>query len=248
MDGPWGSDAVAETPLPEATRAALLAFEGKAILVRRPRRSRRGAGVTIVEAEVTEAGGEARALVLPSLEDLPRAGLERGAALPGPLLLVCVHGRRDPCCARLGIPLYESLAAAGPPESVWQCSHLGGHRFAPNVLVLPTGVQLGRVPAMRARQVVSLLAAGRIPLDLYRGRTLHAPHVQAAEIALRTAAGLDGLRQVRLLRDEGQQVVFASSLGERTVHVSRHDGPPGPPSCGAEPEATTAWTARVAPA
>lgn len=245
VDRTWGRDAVADTPLPDGVRAALDAFAGKVVLVREPRERRRDGHVTVIDVTVSEEGGEANMLVLPSLGALPDADLRDGEPLRTPLVLVCVHGRRDACCARLGPPLYAEAVAAGVPVSLWQCSHLGGHRFAPNVLALPGGVQLGRVPAGRAAQVVSLLAAGRIPLDLYRGRTLYPPHVQAAEVALRTALGLDHVGDLRLLDDEGGRVAFASPGGRRTVAVARSPGPPAPASCGAEPEPTAVWTARL---
>lgn len=243
---------MADTPLPGDVRATLQDFAGRVVFIRRPRGGGRGGddddgGITVVEATTAETGGDARALVLPSLDALPGSDLRSGAALQTPLVLVCVHGRRDACCARLGTPLYAEIAATAWHEHVWQCSHLGGHRFAPNVLVLPSGVQLGRVPAARVPDVVSLLAAGRIPLELYRGRTLYPPHVQAAEVALRAATGLDGVGELRLLADGGDRVEFVSPGGQHAVRVSRRDGPPAPPSCGAGAEPTTMWTATLEP-
>ena len=105
--------------------------------------------------------------------ELPGATLAGGDPVAGPIVLVCTHGRRDACCARLGLPLFDALAPHLPPERLWQSSHLGGHRFAPNVLVLPHGIQLGRIPLERAAEVAELLEDGRIPLDLYRGRTIY---------------------------------------------------------------------------
>ena len=92
-----------------------------------------------------------------------------------------------------GLPLFDALASHVAPDRLWQASHLGGHRFAPNVLVLPQGVQLGRIPVERSHEVGQLLAHGRIPLDLYRGRTLFAAPVQAAELAVRSVTGYDRL-------------------------------------------------------
>ena len=57
--------------------------------------------------------------------------LEVGDEVAGPIVLVCAHGRRDACCARLGPPLFDALAPHCPPDALWQSSHLGGHRFAP---------------------------------------------------------------------------------------------------------------------
>jgi hypothetical protein len=128
---------------------------------------------------------------------------------------------------------------------VWQCSHLGGHRFAPNVLVLPSGIQLGRIPVDRAADVAELLAAGLIPLDLYRGRTIYPRPVQAAEIAIRIATGYDGVADLRLVAHEDEVVTFSTPAGERTAIVEQRPGPVVRESCGADPGPTAEWLARL---
>jgi len=54
-------------------------------------------------------------------------------------VLVCGHGRRDPCCGRWGTLLHVELAARETEARVWRCSHTGGHRFAPTAITLPDG-------------------------------------------------------------------------------------------------------------
>ena len=54
------------------------------------------------------------------------------------IYLVCTNGQRDVCCARFGLPLYEQLRMTYGTR-IWQTTHLGGHRFAPNLLCLPSG-------------------------------------------------------------------------------------------------------------
>lgn len=56
-----------------------------------------------------------------------------------PEVLVCAHGRRDPCCGRWGTLLHLELAARWTDVRVWRCSHTGGHRFAPTAITLPDG-------------------------------------------------------------------------------------------------------------
>ena len=60
------------------------------------------------------------------------------------LILVCTHGSRDRCCGKLGGFIYAKAHKLAP-DQVWQASHLGGHRFAPTLLVLPQGMMYGRV-------------------------------------------------------------------------------------------------------
>ena len=59
-------------------------------------------------------------------------------------ILVCTHGAHDTCCATFGYPVYEELRNRYVRESggslrVWRVSHLGGHRFSPNIVDLPEG-------------------------------------------------------------------------------------------------------------
>jgi hypothetical protein len=54
-------------------------------------------------------------------------------------VLVCGHGRRDPCCGRFGTLLHVELTAAVPDVRVWRCSHTGGHRFAPTAITVADG-------------------------------------------------------------------------------------------------------------
>jgi hypothetical protein len=240
--GSWGRDAVADTTLAPEVRASLAAFDGKVVLVRRPDRR---AGVTLFRATVGEPGGTIYRRELEDLAELPGADVDRGEPAAGQVVLVCAHGRRDACCARLGVPFYDALAPYLAPDRLWQASHLGGHRFAPNVVWLPAGVQLGRVPPTRAPAVAGLLGEGRIPLDLYRGRTIYAPPVQAAEILVRTVSGHDGVGDLRLLAHAGDLVAFATPSGELTARVEQRPGPTVPASCGAEPEPAAHWSARL---
>lgn len=233
--GAWARD-VAETALPAGLREAAAAFAGRVLLIRR-----QDGGSTHPAAfvgHVTESGGELWRLA--ALDDLAS-----GATVSGQLVLVCTHGRRDPCCRRLGTPVYEALRARVEPERLWRSSHHGGHRFAANVLVLPAGIQLGRIGTGDVERVARLLDDGRIPLEHYRGRTLYAPHVQAAEAALRRERGLDRVADVRLLAERDGLVEFATPHGEAHVAVTETEGPASPPSCGAEPEPTRHYMARL---
>lgn len=96
-----------------------------------------------------------------------------------PLYLVCAHSKRDVCCALRGRPLAADLQALRPGR-VWECSHTGGHRFAPNLLVLPLGALYGRVPDGGAAEVVAAADRGEVIAGLLRGLTGHRPVEQVA--------------------------------------------------------------------
>jgi hypothetical protein len=141
------------------------------------------------------------------LHDVDLAGALAGDGSPflpveQPLLVVCTHGKRDRCCARHGRPLYDALRAALPGGDVWQSTHVGGDRFAGNVVALPHGTYHGRVEPRDVASLLSALAAGRVDLDRYRGRSAFPFPVQAAEQALRESEGLLGLDDLALVGSE----------------------------------------------
>ncbi|MEQ8486928.1 MAG: sucrase ferredoxin [Pseudomonadales bacterium] len=103
-------------------------------------------------------------------------------ALDQPQYFVCTNGQRDVCCARFGLPAYAALRER-VGDRAWQVTHLGGHRFAPNVLVLPQGALYGRVTPDAVHTLVDGVEAGELVFPLLRGRTAYPPPVQAAEAA-----------------------------------------------------------------
>jgi hypothetical protein len=125
---------------------------------------------------------------LPSDEHLLEvlAGADPGELSHEPLYLVCTHGRHDACCAVRGRPVAAALAAAYP-ERTWECSHVGGDRFAANVVVLPHGLFYGHVAAPRAVELAKHYDEGLVVPDLLRGSGAFTPPVQAAQHYARAA-------------------------------------------------------------
>jgi hypothetical protein len=66
------------------------------------------------------------------------------------------------CCARLGVPLAQALAARHPGP-VWETTPVGGHRFAANLVLLPHGLYYGPVTVGGRRR------DRRVPARLGRG-------------------------------------------------------------------------------
>jgi (2Fe-2S) ferredoxin len=131
-------------------------------------------------------------------------------------------------------------------EELWISSHQGGHRFAANVLVLPTGLQFGRVDPGDAPRVVAEALSGRIELDRYRGRTCYLPAVQAAERVVREVLKLEGTADLALVAEEAPLVRFRGRDGsEYAATVDAVVGPSVPVSCGLEPEPQKAFSARL---
>ena len=115
-----------------------------------------------------------------------------------PIFLVCTNGKRDPCCAKFGLPLYEAMQNLGG-DSVWQTSHVGGHRFAANVVALPHGVFYGYLAPEDVPMIVEAQRAGLVYLPRFRGRSCYEDYVQAAETLLRQQTGMLDLYRFKLI-------------------------------------------------
>lgn len=114
------------------------------------------------------------------------------------LYLVCVNGRRDVSCAKYGVPLFKAVAEQ-VGESAWQSSHPGGHRFAGNLVCLPSGTCYGRLYGDEAAEIIKAERRGELALHNLRGRSCYDAPVQAADYYLRAAEGLVERAGLRLL-------------------------------------------------
>jgi hypothetical protein len=111
------------------------------------------------------------------------------------LFLVCNNGLRDACCAKFGIPVMQAVAAVAGDDA-WQCTHIGGHRLAPNLLFLPHALSYGRASAEDVGVLVDSFRRGEVYLPQLRGRTIYDRPEQAAEHFLREERGIMGVDAV----------------------------------------------------
>jgi len=228
--GLWNRNLVAGSSLSDAVKAHLRAQlaalpRSRLLFVRRPDR-RDEPGLAVAFGSTPERAGVFRRLEISTHAELLE--LDFAAALAGrvrlgepveqPLLVVCTHGKRDRCCAKYGRPLYDALREQVEPDWVWQASHVGGDRFAANLVCLPEGLYFGRVDRAHVWSLVDELLAGRIALDRYRGRSAYTFPEQAAERAVREAVGTTGIDDLTLVEsaktEDGWRVAF-NAAGER---------------------------------
>lgn len=251
QSGPWGADAVLHNRMPTATAQALVALgrrlSTRVLLIRRyGEREQSGCMVYAAVTRPQVRWVESFALDTPSdVFELDLSALASGAAAgvggrreTEPLLLVCTNGRHDACCAEFGRPVARALAAAFD-DRVWEVSHIGGDRFAGNLVVLPDGIYYGGLDADRAVAVAGQHLDGRIDLDAYRGRTAYPFVVQAAEYFLRRERAIDALDALRWtgrtrLDDARWRVGFDTPCGPVDVDVAvGRESEPRPLTCGA---------------
>lgn len=203
--GGWGRQALTSSRLDpavgEAVSARAIAQGLRALLIRRPGRhpapARRRWAVVSSRAgrEMTwwgDFGADEELLSLP----LDGSG---GTPSDEPFFLVCTHGRHDTCCAVEGRPVAEAMERLRPGRA-WECSHVGGDRFAANVVAMPHGLYYGRVTRDTAAGLVDAHDRGDVLPELLRG---HSTALPAAQAALAHARGVLGDNRIDALTPAG---------------------------------------------
>lgn len=228
--GLWRAKAVDDNDLPEPVKEWLTATLGgtelaRLLFIKQPLRKVDRSALFYV-AVTDEMAPRLYRFRLDAYEDLLK--LDVAAIVAGDpayeahldedsLYLVCTNGNRDACCARRGVPAYRRMAEI-VGERVWQCSHMGGHRFSANCLHMPVGITYGHVdhdtPAF-----VEACDRGQVCLAHYRGRSHYEKPAQVGEYFLRQQTGVTKLAHYRLTgvesRAEKQWMVhFEGPMGE----------------------------------
>lgn len=255
--GPWGphalDDARMRTPARRALHAAEERFGVRVLLIRRPSTTpardrsamcfaiRSGPGEPWIERAELDRLDEVAEVNVEALANGETTGMTR---IDEPLLLVCTHGRHDPCCAERGRPLAQVLVAS-ETDATWESSHVGGDRFAGNIVAFPHGMYFGRVTPGDAASLAAAYRAGRIDLAHHRGRSCYPTSIQAAEHLFRVDRRVDGIDDVRpdgVQRRDGRLVVTLVAGEQRfEVTIERSRAEPRVLTChGTEPFAAPA--------
>ena len=118
-------------------------------------------------------------------------------------ILVCTHGSYDSCCGKLGYPIYDELKkfSSNNPEinlRIFRANHLGGHRFAPNIVDMPEGRNWVR---LQPHQISDFILKQKSPSDFrmcHRGWIgLDTPYEQTAEHEILMRVGWDWVNRAR---------------------------------------------------
>jgi hypothetical protein len=229
--GRWGHDALVESELP-AHVGRELGERGRAAGVRVLLIKQRRAARTRRRCYLAYTGTRERHLRVIGFDDpeellsldvgglAERRFIDVGEPVDEPMFLVCTHGKHDQCCARNGTPLFRELEV----PNAWESTHIGGDRFAGNLVCFPHGLYYGRVMPSEGTHIATEYARGRVVLDRLRGRSAYSPPVQAAEIELRRRLELSGVDDLQLVAHQGggerHRVTFRDrSGGEHHVEV-----------------------------
>lgn len=273
QNGPWGNKAFTGSRLDPAVGAAVEAAAldagGRALLIRRP-----AAHADLADhpsRRVYVAGGLAerpwlltgvvddpqRVLDLPWAALATAAAADMAAAVPwlapasGAVLLVCANAKRDLCCALRGRPIALQMERERPGRA-WECTHTGGHRFAPTGIVLPLGQSLARLTVQLALAALDAADAGVFATSGLgawhdRGRA-HLPPLEAvAEAHVRELTGEVRPDGLRTRRTEDDMIEVTHTDGRRwRVRVAQEQQPePLPESCAKPPVPALVWRAEV---
>ncbi|GII54577.1 hypothetical protein Pth03_29660 [Planotetraspora thailandica] len=195
--GPWAAY-LDECKLPDKVHALIDRATSLGIRPQLIRRSgRRAAETTTTHIFVASSAGPEPWLAEGRFEDLN--DLDLGSLVHGvvpescilvnePMFLVCTHGKRNACCARLGLPLARFLDE-NLPGGVWETSHVGGDRYAANLVCLPHGLYYGSMSQAAAIAAANAYRHGEVVLDRFRGRAGIPEPLQAAEHFVRSHTG-----------------------------------------------------------
>jgi hypothetical protein len=229
--GPWGSDAITQSKLPQGVELYRRARAAgiRIVLIRRGVRfSADGRRCYFLR---TDGGGLYQsAMTLDRVDDLldiDLTPLRDGSSIaeakdhPTPIFLVCTHGKHDACCSIRG-NLVSRVACAEPQWDAWECSHIGGDRFAANVVCFPHGLYYGRVQPHNVVRLMNDYAQATLSLEHFRGRCIHPFPVQAAEYFARRAIDnteIDALSVLRFNRTADEVAVTIAMRNGGRVEV-----------------------------
>jgi hypothetical protein len=244
--GAWGPNAFRNSPVLDPAlgagierRAAADGF--RLVAIRRTGRGRHAAGGprwrwARVDATPGHEGivwGEATGFA-----DYLTAPFDEPGQRSGQILIaVCAHGRHDQCCAMRGRSVATALSQRDP-EATWECSHIGGDRFAATMLLFPHGINYGWADTLDARQMVDEYRAGRVVLAGLRGRSAFGFLEQAAQDAARRAYGdlrvgaYEPIRSGRVA-DRSWEVILADSPDPVRVELAETVSAPMYSNCAA---------------
>lgn len=262
----WGHDILDGEAFGEELTAKLATLPGL-YLIRKVGREGRGKKEQCIAYLVFCEENVVEQLTVSGPEDLltldlagPGLNSHRGAVrIDEPVLLVCTHAKRDMCCALKGRPMAKALTEAYPEAHIWESSHTKGHRFAPSMVLFPSGYSYGRLNEKAAQSLFEAARRGEVFLPGNRGRSIYSARGQVAELAVLNELGgvaafgtqlaprtpLIGQTRVEEAASGDVHVVLSEGDAERVfaVELEQREVDGVISSCGDEPKTGKVWVA-----
>jgi hypothetical protein len=195
----------------------------RAILIRQEHR--RQGDIRAIRVECDQTPPRMTVQSYRDYEELPDVAAE-GTPVGGLLYATCTHGRHDKCCAKFGLPVSCALRDTVGSRA-WECSHIGGDRFAGNVVLFPYGIYYGHVRPEDVPELVQASERGEIWLQGYRGRCTHSRNVQVADYFARRESGRLGIEEFQAIEATRGRVLFRA-LSDGSLHEVEYRVRPEP--------------------
>ncbi|MEL7433430.1 MAG: sucrase ferredoxin [Chloroflexota bacterium] len=229
-NGVFTHDAWSDARIPSEVKSKLADYpNGRALLIRQPNQLQavdRKTMLFVVHANAPKPA--IYSFELQSYNDVMLLDLD--AILAGkvqsrydaPLYAICTNGRRDECCSKYGIALYNAMIEK-EHEHVWQVSHIGGHRFAGTMYCFPHALCYGYLDPDDTDTLIHTYRNGNLWLEKLRGQAIHDKPIQVAEYFLRRELDDSKIGSVQYLshtEDDGQwYITFAHADTQYTVTI-----------------------------
>ncbi len=233
-NSPWGNQAIPQSTIPKKVKIHLESVsDSKTLLIRQPGRSKAILRFYVIVANADNP--TIRQYDLADYLDLLDLDLETiisestsSTSQVDELYIVCTNSQRDTCCGQLGVPFYREMSNL-VGESVWQCSHIGGHRFAATMLCFPHGIAYGRLDTGQASDVIHSYQNREILLPHYRGWSIYEKLAQAGDALLREQLGMTAInalqfRGIKPVDEQTWDVFFAQpDSTEHTIRIQQSE-------------------------
>lgn len=102
-----------------------------------------------------------------------------------PFFVICTNGKKDKCCSKFGFPVFKFFESFNADVRVWESSHVGGDRFAANVVAMPFGIYYGHVVVEDVGHIMVRTLLRKIYKNKYRGLSRRSFFEQSVECYVR---------------------------------------------------------------
>jgi len=223
----WGDKAFDSASIPEIAKTHFMNLDGRILLIRQPARAMAEDIRLFIAETPRNASPTIKAYTLNQYEDIADLDKLTPEIITDEHYFVCTNGRRDICCSTYGVPVFNALVEQ-VGDRVWQCSHIGGHRFAGTLISFASGITYGILDPSDVSSLIEEHESGNIMLDKYRANVAYSAIEQSAEYFLRQHTQnlkIDALT-VHNTTQENEQTIVTMSLDDIPYRVIMRQGEP----------------------